>query len=190
MEMFLRDAASRRKLFAVFCALSVLLINVSFADGSYRMSTPKIEVVEPLHPSAPGEEDGKFEKVWVEHSVRVDGEKGMRIHARFTVKNSLNVTCDLIAQFYSKGGETLKTERNIGGYRTAKGSVATFVTFKPGFDPSEYADKTLFIPYKAFDLNQPGVYELKFTLYLRKIINPEPQVVGRSADYNFKYTKS
>ena len=183
MEMLLHNAASRKKLFSVLCALLMLLINMSFADGSHRKSVPKIEVVESLQPSA-ADQDATFEKVWVEHNVRVDGKKGMRIHAEFTVRNSLNVSCKLIAQFYKRDGAYLKADGNPA-YTTDEGHVFTYVNVKPGFNSTRYADKTLFLPYEAFNIKGRGQYSLKFVLFLDR----NAQTIGHSADFNFKYTK-
>jgi hypothetical protein len=183
MEILLDSAASQRKLFSVFCALSMLLVSVAFGNESLCKAEPKHAVVESLQSSA-ADQDATFEKVWVEHSVRVDGKKGMRIHAEFTVKNSLNVSCRLIAQFYKRDGSYLKADGDPA-YTTAEGHVYTYVDLKPGFNSTRYADKTLFIPYKAFNIKGPGLYLLKFVLFLDR----NAQTIGHSADFNFKYTK-
>ena len=183
MEMLLHNAASRKKLFSVLCALSMLLINMSFADGSHRKSAPKIEVVESLQQGA-ADQDATFKKVWVEYDVRVDGKKGMRIHAEFTVKNSLNISCRLIAQFYRRDGSYLTSDGDPA-YTTSEGHVYTYVDLKPRFNSTRYEDKTLFIPYKAFNIKGRGQYSLRFVLFLDR----NAQTIGHSADFNFKYTK-
>jgi hypothetical protein len=144
---------------------------------------PKIEVVESLETSA-ADQDATFERVWVEYNVRVDGKRGLRIHAKFTVKNSLNVSCRLIAQFYERDGTYLKADRHPA-YTTSEGHVFTFVDVKPSFNSTAYADKILFIPYEAFNLKQRGMYLLKFVLF----VDRNAQTIGHSADFNFKYTK-
>jgi hypothetical protein len=183
MERSLGNAASLRKLFGILSALSMLLISGALANRGFCKPVPKIEVVESL-PRGAADQDATFEKVWVEHNVRVDGKRGLRIHAKFTVKNSLNVSCRLIAQFYKRDGIYLEA----GGhstYATSEGHVYTFVDIKPSFKSTAYADKVLFIPYEAFNIRQRGMYLLKFVLF----VDRNAQTIGHSADFNFKYTK-
>jgi hypothetical protein len=185
MEMLLHHAASRRKLFSVFCALSILLMNLSFADGSHGKSMSKIEIVKPLHRSAPDDPVAIFENVWLEHHVIEHGVKGMRIHAKFIVKNRFNVPCNLIPFFSSKGGAPLNQPYN---------EVFASVSFTPRYDSSEYADKSFFLPYKKFNFLQRGVYDLKLHLgvasEVRRNGKSEYLNIGTSEYVYFTYTKS
>ena len=179
------ETTALRKVFAI---LSMLLISGVLAKRSLGKAVPKIEVVELVQPSS-ADQDATFEKVWVEHSVRVEGKKGMRIHAKFKVKNSLNVSCTLIAQFYKRDGAYLKAGGDPA-YTTSEGHVYAYVNFTPRFISTAYADKSLFIPYEAFNLKEGGQYSLKFVLFLdRKSPGNDVQTIGHSADFNFKYTK-
>ena len=175
MGMLIDKAISQRKLFSFLCVISILLINMPAAHGA----PPKYQ----LH------EDAKFESVWVEQDVRVDGKKGMRIHAKFVVKNSLNVSCKLIAMFY-RDDAFLKADPKTDGqsdYATTEGHVSTYVNVKPSFNSTRYADKRLFIPYEAFNLKS-GMYLLKFVLFVeRNVHGKEFETIGHSADFNFKY---
>ena len=180
MEMLRENAASLRKLFSLLCALSMLFISIPIANGTPGKSELKIESI--------ADQDGSFEKVWVEHSVMVDGQKGMRIHANFTVRNNLNVQCRFVARFYNRDGTPLRAG-NDSGFRVSGGDLASRDEFTPHFNQAVYADVSLFIPYREFRITEPGIHPLKFVLSLER----EAQgwrSIAKSADYNFKYRKS
>lgn len=177
----------QRKLFGILCALSISLISMPVSSGISRKSEA-IEVVAPISVNAP-DMDGTFEKVWVEHDVKVDGKKGMRIHTSFTVKNNLNVECTLVAHFYHRDGTQLNGADLQGDYSTSDGHVVTYVKVKPRFASTRYSDKSLFIPYKEFHIKGAGVYLLKFIVFLERYDRGD-QILAKSAEYNFKYTKS
>lgn len=183
--MLLDKATSRGKLFGVLCALSMLLMNLPFADGSLGKSMSKIELVKPLHRSAPDDPKAIFEKVWLEHHVREKGVKGMRIHAKFIVKNRFNIPCDLVPFFTSKGGESLNQPNN---------EVLASASLKPRYDSSEYADKSIFVPYKKFNFLQRGVYDLRLHLGVISEVSrngkSEYLNIGTSEYVYFTFTKS
>src|SRR5215471_4816317 len=114
MEMLRDNAASQKKMFRILCALSMLLISIPIANGTRRKSESRFGIIQSRESAA--DQDGTFEKVWVEHDVRVDEKKGMRIHARFVVKNSLNAECTLVAHFYKNDGTQLSGADLQGDY--------------------------------------------------------------------------
>lgn len=165
-------------------AVIMLLIYVLLVDGSLPKNVPAIGVVESIGASAPDGLEGAFEKVWVEHNVKEDGINGMRIHAKFSVKNGLNVDCLLLASFFTRDGAPLRGVPTPSQYKTAGGDVAAWTRFKPRYISSEYADKKIFVPYSALNL-QSGVHNLKFFLVLRG----QGKDFVKSAWYNFRLTK-
>ena len=179
------NADSEKRLLGILCVLSLLL--VAFPNTNVCKATPGIETVETLQPRV--DPDGRFEKVWVEHDVRVDGKKGMRIHSSFVVKNSLRAVCTLVAHFYNSQGAELPGADMQGDYSTSDGHVVTYVKFTPRFTSTRYADKTLFIPYKEFKIKAPGSYQLKFILFLERHDQGD-RVLAKSEEFNFKYTKT
>ena len=185
MELLLHNAASRKKLFSVLCALSMLLINLSFANGGLRKSALEVEIAESLPASAPGDPAAIFKNVWLEHHVIDHGVKGMRIHAKFIVKNRFNISCELIPFFSSKGGASLNQPNN---------EVLASVSLKPRYDSSEYADKSIFVPYKKFHFLQRGVYDLRLHLGVISEVwrngKSEYLNIGTSEYVYFTYTKS
>jgi len=188
MERSLDNAASQRKLFGILSALAILLISGALANRSFCKAAPKIDVVESLQTGAVVQ-DATFEKVWVEHDVRVDGKKGMRIHSSFVVKNSLRAVCTLLAHFYKHDGAELAGADLQGDYSTSDGHVVTYVKFTPRFTSSRYADKTLFIPYKEFKIKGPGSYPLKFILFLERHDQGD-RILAKSDEFNFNYMKT
>ena len=185
MQKLLNSDVSLKKIFRILCTISMLLISMPVSNGtahSYDLTSNSIESNE-----SPAIDDGTFEKVWVDHDVRVEGKKGMRIHAKFLVRNSLGLRCRIIAQFYRKNGIQLSSEES-GGYKNVDNKVVTFENFTPSYNVSRYSDKTLFIPYSAFNLKTPGVYELKFVLYLERMV--QGGSFAHSEDFNFTYKKS
>src|SRR5262245_35720920 len=109
MKMLVGHAGTQRKFFGILCALSMLLISLPVSNGTSRNREPKLGLIETNESAAVA--DATFEKVWVEYDVKVDEKKGMRIHAKFIVKNSLGISCRLIAQFYTRDGSYLKSDR-------------------------------------------------------------------------------
>lgn len=163
----------------------LLLGNIVLADGSLGKSAPGVKIVEPPPASAVGDPVAVFQNVWLEHHVVENGVKGMRIHAKFVVKNRFNIECRLIPFFASKGGASLNQPNN---------EVLASVSLRPRYDSSEYADKTVFVPYKKFNFLQRGVYELRVHLGVASEVSrngkSEYLNIGTSEYVYFTYTKS
>ncbi len=187
MQRLLHSSASIRKVLRILCAVSMLLISMAVSNGTSRKFELTSDFTEPNE--SPAVEDATFEKVWVEHDVKVDGKKGMRIHTSFIVKNNLNVVCTLVAHFYKREGTQLEGADLQGDYSTSDGHVVTYVKVTPRFTSTRYSDKTLFIPYREFHLTTPGLYLLKFIVFLERHDQGD-RILARSAEFNFKYTKS
>lgn len=180
MGVFNGNAFCVKQLLTALCALSMLLINVPLVNGSRPKNTPAIDIVEPIHAGAPAAPVAIFKNVWIEHHVRSNGAKGMRVHAKFTVKNGRGISCALIAYIAS---DTDSHPVNL-------------VNITPAYDATDYADMTLFISYKEisskFNLNQPGEHDLKLRVTVASQtsgINYD-NVIGRSETIEFTFTKS
>ena len=186
MRVLRDDAVPQKKLFSILCALSMLLISMPIANGAHRKSESTFAIIQSRESAA--DQDGTFEKVWVEHDVRVDEKKGMRIHARFVVKNSLNAECTLVAHFYKNDGTQLSGADLQGDYSTSDGHVVTYIKVKPRFTSTRYADKSLFIPYQEFKIKGAGSYQLKFILFLERHDQAD-RVLAKSEEFNFRYSK-
>ena len=187
MQRLLNSGTSLKTALHFLCAVSMLLISMPVSNGTSRKFELTNDLVQQNKTAAV--EDGTFEKMWVEHDVKVDGKKGMRIHTSFVVRNSLKAECTLVAHFYKRDGAQLEGADLQGDYSTSDGHVVTYVKVTPRFSSTRYSDKTLFIPYREFHLTTPGLYLLKFIVFLERHDQGD-RILARSAEFNFKYTKS
>src|SRR3954465_430804 len=109
-----------------------------------------------------------FDSARIVHNVTVDGEKGMRVHAKFNVKYGKGIPCMMIAYFYYDDSDNTplkaSSEADYRAYRTVKGSVSAKANFTPAYDPAVYNDLQLFVPYEALNMASGDSYDLKFYL--------------------------
>ena len=128
-----------------------------------------------------GQSQGSIEKVWVEYGVKVKDETGIRIHTKFSVKNSLNVACSILARVEREDGLSLSFNTNHftvrDGKRVNESTYNTYATkdgkavlmskpFTPAYDPAEYADAKLFFPYWALNLQAENANKMKLIVTL------------------------
>jgi hypothetical protein len=99
-----------------------------------------------------------YKDMWVEYDVFENSQKGMKIHAKFSVSGMKNIDGYLAVYFETKKGERLKSE--VSGYRSTSGQLAAYKLITPGFDQTDYNDLIVFIPYSAFNL-ETGKHDLK-----------------------------
>jgi hypothetical protein len=136
----------------------------------------------------PDDPEATFEDARIVHNVTVDGEKGMRVHAKFRVKYGKGVPCRMIAYFYYDDSDNsplkASSEPDYRAYRTTKGQVSAGANFTPGFDPAVYNDLQLFVPYDALNMASGDSYDLKF--YLSLYDKDGERSFGKSGWYRFK----
>ena len=129
-----------------------------------------------------------FDDARIVHNVTVDGEKGMRVHAKFHVKYGKGVPCLMIAYFYydDQKPTPLKasSDPDYRAYRTVNGQVSSKTAFTPAYDPAVYNDLQLFIPYDALNMESGDNYDLKF--YLSLYDKEGERSFGKSGWYRFK----
>lgn len=133
---------------------------------------------------APDDPEATFQGARIVHNVMVNGEKGMRIHAKFTVRYGYDVRCRMIAYFYYDDGTKLQSADKK--YSTSDGQVSARVFFTPKYDPAVYNDLQLFVPYSALNMEEGDVYDLKF--YLALYDNEGERFFGKSGWYKFQLT--
>jgi hypothetical protein len=113
----------------------------------------------------PAQLSGNIEKVWVEQDVKVKGEKGIRVHARYAVKNGRNVYCSL--QAYIERADGLSMTPGAGVFATKYDlSIYVLSEFKPSFNSSTYPDAKLFFPYSSLGLRESNPNKVKVTVQL------------------------
>ncbi|HKP35450.1 MAG TPA: hypothetical protein VJT71_01225 [Pyrinomonadaceae bacterium] len=126
-----------------------------------------------------------YQSARIVHNVTVKGQKGMRVHAKFTVKYGLDVACKMIAYFYYDDSDNTPLAAGDPKYRTRDGNVSAYTNFTPAYDPAVYNDLQIFIPYDALNM-ESGEHDLKF--YLALYDNEGQRFFGKSGWYKFQLT--
>jgi hypothetical protein len=186
--MINRTPAAKAFVIGVFaCALVALLSSSTSAYRAPRDSrTAAAPQVELVSISAVDDPEAVYQGARIVHNVTVDGEKGMRVHAKFTVKYGLDVNCMLIAYFYYDDASNTKLKTEDPNYRSKDGTVSAHANFTPAYDPAVYNDLQLFIPYEALNMESGEEYDLKF--YLALYDKEGGRFFGKSGWYKFHLT--
>lgn len=125
-----------------------------------------------------------FKKIWLEHNVIQNGEKGMTVHVSFDISGMKGQKCQAIAYFDNPKGTGVK-DRN-GRYCTTGGNVCSSTHFTPGYPNTTYSDLSIFIPNSELHL-LPG----KRTYYTRVFIQmPDGKFLANSDFASFDGTGS
>ena len=161
----------------LICLTAIFLVMAIIAKAS---GSPSIHFRN--HSASPS---ATFDKLWVDYDITEDGQKGMRIHVKFTAYDMLNLDSYVAIYFENddETGGTLK-DKNKNYYSTA-GDVALYKSIKPLYNPAVYEDLQLFMPYSELDLD-PGNYDLTMDV---KLIYKEGGVIQHLTYYDFEYTK-
>jgi hypothetical protein len=125
-----------------------------------------------------------YEGARIVHNVTVDGVKGMRVHAHFKVLYGKGVPSMMIAYFFYDDADNTPLKTDDADFRDKKGGVSCHVNFTPAYDPAEYADLQLFMPYEALNMESGESYDLKF--YLALYDKAGGRFFGKSGWYKFK----
>ena len=106
-----------------------------------------------------------FKEIWVDYDVAEGNEDGMRIHVKFTSYGMKGLDSYLAIYFTDTKGVALKDKNNSTNYRSSSGTVAVYRDLKPGYDPAEYSDFSVFMPYSELDLPN-GNWDLQMDVKL------------------------
>ncbi|MBX7173081.1 MAG: zinc ribbon domain-containing protein [Pyrinomonadaceae bacterium] len=109
------------------------------------------------------EPDVDYKNMSVDFNVREGGKLGMKIHTSFTAKNMKNV--DSYLAVYVQKNDGSPVNGNDSSFRSKTGQTAVFKLLRPAYDPAEYEDTQLFLPYSSFGLPR-GKYNLQLEVYL------------------------
>ena len=134
-------------------------------------------------PTSGSDAKAELDSVWVDYNVTEKGRKGMRIHAKFTVRKMKNIDSYLAVYFEKSDGEKLYTKNK--DYRSKDGQVAVFKALKPAYDDTIYEDEAVFIPYEEFNLEK-GDYDLKADV---DVIYKNGDLVEHMKFHEFEYTE-
>jgi len=124
-----------------------------------------------------------FDRVWVDYDVVEGGQRGMRIHAKYTVAGMKGIAGYLAIYFQKQNGDKLYT--NNRAFRSKEGQVAVYFDMNPGFERTVYEDAQLFIPYAEFNLTR-GNYDLRMDV---DVIYENGDLIQHLTYHDFVYEK-
>ena len=175
---------------AFVCALVALIGTSASAYHAPRASRNAVSLTEITKINyaliAPDDPEAVYQGARIVHNVTANGQKGMRVHAKFQVKYGLDVDCMLIAYFYFDDADSTPLKTDDANYRSKNGVVSAHSNFTPGYDPAVYNDLQLFIPYDALNMESGDDYDLKF--YLALYDKEGGRFFGKSGWYKFHLT--
>ncbi len=119
--------------------------------------TPTVTPRTNVNPSA------LFKDLWVDYGVTEGGQLGMRIHVKFTAYKMKNLPSYLAIYFLDEAGNALKD--NNDKFNSTSGDVAVYRELNILYDPGEYNDLIVFMPYSELDLSD-GNWDLKMDVKL------------------------
>jgi hypothetical protein len=123
--------------------------------------------------------------LWVDYDVEQEGMRGMTIHLRFSTYNMKDMDA-YVAIYFEYNDEIAGYLKDKNGkYNSTEGDVALYRSIKPAYDPADYNDLQLFMPYTELDL-EPGVYDLTMDA---KVIYKAGGVISRLTYHDFEYKK-
>lgn len=124
-----------------------------------------------------------FKDLWVDYGVEEDGQNGMRIHVKFTAYGMKNLPAYLAIYFMDDRGNYLKDKNRQ--FNSTSGEVAVYREMTPGYDPADYNDFSVFMPYSEFDLPN-GNWNLEMDV---KLIYKEGGLIQQLTKEKFNYKK-
>lgn len=137
---------------AMAVLFGLLLLTASQVSAANNHTVSERNENNSLKPSA------TFKNIWVDYDVEVGGELGMRVHVKFTAYGMKDVPSYLAIYFETAEGKRLKDNDNQ--MRSTSNEVAVYKELLPGYDPTDYNDLTVFMPYDQLDLGD-GKWDLR-----------------------------
>ena len=139
-----------------------------------------------------------IQDVWVDYDTWENGQKGMRVHVKFTVSTQENSQCSVVMCFeYRVFGVRPRDWRPLidvnGKYVTTNGEVAVAKNFTHHSFETTYDDFNIFMPYSELHADNLKVEEDAIPIVaprLRCVIKIENRTLSTlldSSQVNFKY---
>jgi len=150
------------------------LINAVRANGPSATPTPY----------SGGKPSAVFKEIWVDYDVQESGVDGMRIHVKFTTYKMKNVPGYLAIYFMDSNGNYLKDKNNK--YESSTNEVAVYREINPGYDPADFNDYSVFMPYDELDLPN-GKYTLTMDV---KLIYKAGGLISELTKKDFDYSQT
>jgi hypothetical protein len=164
--------------------LSMMLVPAVSAQGSFQKPASQFEIIKSSYALVPAPEV-EFVSTRVEYDAKVDGIKGLKLHINFITRDPDCTPCRITAYFYDDTDGTA-LDGVYPAYTDAAGKVSVGDNFTPDIDPAQYDDFTLWIPYRALNLEQDSgnLFNLRFRLFVRDR-GKALRVIGKSNYYPF-----
>ena len=181
----LTDLRRLPALVALF-ALSMMLLSATTASaqGNLQERAPQVEIIQSRYApvAAPQVE---FVSARVEYDAEFEGIKGLKLHINFILRDASCTPCVISAYFYDESDGTA-LDGSYPAFTDVKGKVSVWKNFTPTLNPTQYKDFTLWLPYRALNLEQASgnEFDLRFRLNLRDS-GKALRVVGISNYYPF-----
>lgn len=106
----------------------------------------------------------EIKKVWLEHGVISNSEKGIMIHIEFSARGVKGHNVRPCAYFYNEFKIALKG--GISGYKTSSGEVSISETSRATYNDSYWKDFKLFMPLRAIPMTSgKHIYYVKVDIY-------------------------
>lgn len=154
--------------------LAIALLGIAVPPAAFARSLG----TEPPKPSA------RFDRIWIDYDVTQGNRIGMRIHLKFTVYELKGVDTQIRIKFQDSAGNDLKDTNK--SFYTENGNVAVFSDLRPGYEPTDYNDLQIFMPYSEFDITRAGKYDLKMDVDL---IYETGVLIQHLTFYDFEYSR-
>ncbi len=164
-----------KKIICLYLFSVILTVGAFAADHKSAININRV-------PTGPG---ANFDSIWVEYDVTEDNLRGMKIHLSFSAYSMKAMEAYVAIYFeYNDDLAGFLKDKNKK-YQSSEGDVAIYKLITPAYDPAEYKDLQLFMPYIELDL-EPGIYDLTMDV---KLIYKQGGIINRLTYYDFEYTK-
>ena len=143
----------------------------------------------------------EIENVTVSHKETVNGESGMKINFKLTIKGKKGKNCRVVAYFYDEYGNSLKDTNNK--YNAIDGQVCAYHDITPLYESSEWKSLDITIPYSELHLSGYGTKRIKFNFNVwDESVSPSKSIMrtgnistsfyynSSRNDYNYTYNRS
>lgn len=161
--------------------LSMMIVPATFAQENLQKPAPKIEIIQSSYAPA-GAPQAEFVSASAEYDAEVEGIKGLQLHINFIVRDA-SCPCRITAYFYDDTDGT-PLDGTYPAFTDAAGKVSVGKSFTPNINPAQYKTFTLWLPYRALNLQQDSgsEFHLRFQIYVRDS-GKALRVIGKSKFY-------
>jgi serralysin len=126
----------------------------------------------------------KLQDLNIEYNVTENGQLGMKIKQNFLIYNAQNNKCIMAVYFYNADDDKALEDKN-GTKASADRKVASYTTFTPNYQNTQYTDLSVFMPYDELELGS-GNFRLKCYVAL---FDPNLKVITSSGYQYFTFSQ-